>query len=347
MRLFATCTSARTVKRIIVLAVILSAVILGYSLSVRKPRVSPSSNSEVDGITRKQSIFRKVEIARDLPFDVNKDVFTPLNIPKTGTPALIDHIIHNSDIQPRCRFSNGKGYRCLSPTNSTWLLDYTTEKSQGSLCRPNSDWTELTECVEARFDENDSRRAQPTYRYITLLRDPLQRFISEFLRTKKLFKWPDMNICQGQFPSQQDLWDCSEGPRNLTLGRYLSCRSNLAINRQTRMLADLRLVNCYNETGMSEEERDRKLLESAKENLLKMSYFGLTDYQHLSQAVFEKTFHVKFLSDFEQFNVTRASKAAIAPSDLERIAKVNHNDVELYIFAKSLLMERARYMNIH
>jgi hypothetical protein len=41
----------------------------------------------------------------------------------------------------------------------------------------------------------------------------------------------------------------------------------LAANRQTRMLADLALVNCYNKTGMSAKERDRILLSSAKRNL--------------------------------------------------------------------------------
>lgn len=40
-----------------------------------------------------------------------------------------------------------------------------------------------------------------------------------------------------------------------------------AANRQTRMLADLALVNCYNKTGMSALERDRIMLDSAKRNL--------------------------------------------------------------------------------
>ncbi|XP_046377922.2 heparan-sulfate 6-O-sulfotransferase 2-like [Haliotis rufescens] len=296
-----------------------------------------------DGSKRKEPMFREIDVARDLPFDVNKDVFAPLNIPKTGTQVLVYYITHNSDIKPRCRFFKAKGFMCVSATNSTWLLG---ESKKGSNCGSNSDWTELTECIEARFGENEGKTAPSSYRYITLLRDPVQRFISEFLRTKKIVKIADVNSCHGRLPSQLELPDCFDGASNLTLDWFLACRSNLAINRQTRMLADLRLVNCYNKTGMTEQERDRRLLESAKENLLKMSFFGLTDYQHLSQVVFEETFHVKFLLDFEEFNVTHASKAVISPSDLERIAKVNHNDVELYNFAKSLLIERAIYMNL-
>lgn len=40
-----------------------------------------------------------------------------------------------------------------------------------------------------------------------------------------------------------------------------------AANRQTRMLSDLALVNCYNKTAMSAQERDRIMLDSAKRNL--------------------------------------------------------------------------------
>jgi len=45
------------------------------------------------------------------------------------------------------------------------------------------------------------------------------------------------------------------------------------------MLTDLALVNCYNKTGMSQKERDRIMLSSAKRNLagifLKMNYHQL------------------------------------------------------------------------
>jgi hypothetical protein len=49
------------------------------------------------------------------------------------------------------------------------------------------------------------------------------------------------------------------------------------------MLANLSKVNCYNGTGMSEELRQRMMLESAIENLKNMSFFGLTEYQRDTQ----------------------------------------------------------------
>ena len=44
------------------------------------------------------------------------------------------------------------------------------------------------------------------------------------------------------------------------------------------MLADLRLVDCYNMSAMTREARDKAILESAKNNLEQLAFFGLTDY---------------------------------------------------------------------
>lgn len=50
--------------------------------------------------------------------------------------------------------------------------------------------------------------------------------------------------------------------------------------RQTRMLADLALVGCYNRSYMpSDAERNRVMLASAKRNLAAMAFFGLTEHQ--------------------------------------------------------------------
>jgi hypothetical protein len=54
---------------------------------------------------------------------------------------------------------------------------------------------------------------------------------------------------------------------DVTLDEFADCESNLASNRQTRMLADLALVNCYNKSSMSLEERNKLMLASAKRNL--------------------------------------------------------------------------------
>ena len=67
------------------------------------------------------------------------------------------------------------------------------------------------------------------------------------------------------------------------------------------MLSNLELVNCYNATGMAREERDRIMLESAKENLLRMAFFGMTELQTESQHVFQRTFNMRFKVKFPQY----------------------------------------------
>ena len=65
------------------------------------------------------------------------------------------------------------------------------------------------------------------------------------------------------------------------------------------MLSNLELVNCYNATSMA---RDRIMLESAKENLLRMAFFGVTELQKESQLVFQRTFNMRFKVKFPQFS---------------------------------------------
>lgn len=80
----------------------------------------------------------------------------------------------------------------------------------------------------------------------------------------------------------------------VNLDEFAGCKSNLAINRQTRMLSDLALVGCYNQSSMTPFERDRIMLASAKRNLAAMSYFGLTEFQKVSvpSTVHSLTIHI-------------------------------------------------------
>lgn len=65
----------------------------------------------------------------------------------------------------------------------------------------------------------------------------------------------------------------------------MACPYNLASNRQTRMLADLSIVGCYNST-LSNTDRDRLMLASAKHNLQYMPFFMLTEYQKVCNNIF-------------------------------------------------------------
>lgn len=127
------------------------------------------------------------------------------------------------------------------------------------------------------------------------------------------------------------------------LDEFANCASNLAVNRQTRMISDLALVGCYNRTAFATQaERDSIMLASAKRNLAAMSYFGLTEYQKISQYVFEETFNLRFAIPFEQHNSTVSSStmSKLRPDQRRQIEQLNALDTELYEFGKKLLFQR-------
>lgn len=133
-----------------------------------------------------------------------------------------------------------------------------------------------------------------------------------------------------------------ENWNGVELSEFAACESNLAANRQTRMLSDLALVGCYNKTYMTPAERDRVMLASAKRNLAGMAYFGLTEHQKLSQYIFEETFNLRFAIPFEQHNstVSAATMSGLTAEQRRRIEQLNALDIELYDFAKRMLFKR-------
>lgn len=199
------------------------------------------------------------------------------------------------------------------------------------------------------MDESEKERAKRRYFYITLLRDPVARFLSEYRHVQRGATWKtSRHWCGGRTPTKDELPSCYSGPdwRDVTIEQFISCPFNLGINRQTRMLADLTLVGCYNTSIMSHKERDIILLASAKENLRRMAFFGLSEYQKISQYLFESTFHLHFLQPFVQLNETHSSVTMnrLNPQLLAKIRKLNNLDIELYDFAKQLLFKRFETM---
>jgi len=124
----------------------------------------------------------------------------------------------------------------------------------------------------------------------------------------------------------------------------MSCKHNLANNRQTRMLANLTLVGCYDHNAIPDsDERDRILLDSAIANLRQMAFFGLTERQADSRFLFERTFGIRFQREFVQFNNTQAHKADVTDSEVMAVQKLNRLDLALYKFASGLFDERVQW----
>lgn len=59
------------------------------------------------------------------------------------------------------------------------------------------------------------------------------------------------------------------------------------------MLADLTLVNCYNWSSLNRTTRNNIMLESAKNNLKNMAFYGIKERMKDSQFLFEKTFDME------------------------------------------------------
>ena len=81
-----------------------------------------------------------------------------------------------------------------------------------------------------------------------------------------------------------------------------------------------------------------------------MNYFAITEYEELSQLLFEKTFENSF--KFINYTIvpleTESSKIAknFKKSIINKINEANDMDLELYEFAKILFFKRIKFYGI-
>ncbi|CAL8269640.1 unnamed protein product [Boreogadus saida] len=290
--------------------------------------------------------FTKADLSRAVDFNIKgDDVIVFLHIQKTGGTTFGRHLVRNIQLERPCECHAGqKKCTCLRPgKKETWLF---SRFSTGWSCGLHADWTELTNCVPTRMDAHEAPETpipRRNYYYITILRDPVWRYLSEWRHVQRGATWKaSLHVCDGHSPTLSELPSCYLGDdwSGCTLQEFMDCPYNLANNRQTRMLADLSLVGCYNVSAMGDEDRSAVLLESAKRNLRGMAFFGLTEYQRKTQYLFERTFRLAFIAPFTQLNGTRAASVEVALDTQRRIRRLNRWDVELYEYARDLFLQR-------
>ncbi|XP_070158714.1 heparan-sulfate 6-O-sulfotransferase 2 [Polyergus mexicanus] len=274
-------------------------------------------------------------------FDINAhDVMVFLHIQKTGGTLFGKHLVRDLELQRPCSCQRRrKRCFCFRPNrNENWLF---SRYSTGWKCGLHADWTELTNCVDTELDKIEGEGIKRRYFYLTIIRDPVARYLSEFKHVQRGATWRGArHWCGG---TQANIPQCYNGSswKNVTLEQFMACSYNLASNRQTRMLADLSIVGCYNST-LSSTDRDRLMLASAKHNLQYMPFFMLTEYQKVGQYTFEETFKMRFAIAFEQHNATlsAATMAILSTEQLDTVRRLNSLDLELYEFAKNLAFQR-------
>ncbi|KAG7501919.1 heparan-sulfate 6-O-sulfotransferase 3-B-like [Solea senegalensis] len=291
--------------------------------------------------------FTDRELDRHVDFNIRgDDVMVFLHIQKTGGTTFGRHLVKNIQLEQPCDCMPGqRKCTCHRPGKAeSWLF---SRFSTGWSCGLHADWTELTSCVPVVMNKRDKKsKIKRNFYYITMLRDPVSRYLSEWKHVQRGATWKTaLHMCDGRPPTQDELPACYNGEdwTGVPLADFMNCPSNLANNRQVRMLADLSLVGCYNMSSMSELDRGHMLLASAKANLRNMAFYGLTEFQRKTQYLFERTFGLRFIRAFTQINSTRAASVGISEKVRWRIEGLNALDMELYEYAKELFLRRYQY----
>jgi hypothetical protein len=146
---------------------------------------------------------------------------------------------------------------------------------------------------------------------------------------------------------------CHKNWINVTIMEFLSSECNLANNRQTRMLANFNLIGCgvlkclfksSNCTDKMKKMSEAKLLQSAKHTLSGLSFFGLDEYQNLSEYLFIQTFDSNKFKFQKSISVKNKSKFQTSNSSyLKLIQENNHLDIKLYEFAKEIFFRKVQF----
>ena len=217
-------------------------------------------------------------------------------------------------------------------------------------CNVHADFAKLRACSLYMKETNEFLSR---IHFITIIREPIQRYISEWLhvsRQTELGKsviFNTKNVCNKEVTMSECLPDIKY-KEAINLEQFTLCKNNIAENRQTRMLA------YYNENNTDcsiyKTENKKFLLESAKQQLRHMSYFALTEYDDLSRKLFEKTFENRIrFQNIENYSSKQKTLEYIKRLDkglFEKIKKINELDLELYDYAKQIFFERLKFYGL-
>jgi hypothetical protein len=170
-----------------------------------------------------------------------------------------------------------------------------------------------------RMDDSLYRLLPRSYAHITILRDPIDRFISDYYYAVKGATGPVHELTQS---------------RRLTLKEFV----NSGLGRSNDQVKRLAGVNRLFVWGSCTEEN----LRTAKKNLVeKISFFGLLErFDEMLVGLrrllgWEEIYYVR-----KNTGRARPPRESMSPEDLEYVAEYNRYDMELYEYAKSIFEER-------
>ncbi|XP_005104246.1 heparan-sulfate 6-O-sulfotransferase 2 [Aplysia californica] len=292
-----------------------------------------------------------------VPFNINaSDKLVVMHIQKTGGSTFEYHLVKDTDIKPRCKCrhsimtSANVLCGCVNDKRRLWMFQRLTVRWP---CGCHADYSTLTYCLEPWFKLFDRKKRVEVrkFHYVTVLRDPTRRFLSEWRHVQRGAEWKEFLVCDGH-RNRPRICYRGENWANVTLSEFMSCETNLAINRQTRMLANMTLSDCYEtESNLSRRHRDEIMLASAKYNLARFfRFFGLLERELDSARLFGATFDgINFhLETFQQEpTVADSTLSTLTDFEKEEILRLNYLDVRLLEFARALFAERLKNAQLH
>ena len=249
----------------------------------------------------------------------------------------------------------------MKPLPEMWLLSEVTYQWP---CGIHSFLAAMPPCVNKLYTKRYGKRKRQ-FHYFTLLRNPIERYLSEFLHMYEgKASWDVVTgakECPGAI-SEATVPECYRNAYkrypwyDVNLTSFVLCEHNWAHNRQTWMLADHRELQCGGD-GRAAKRKDkvsfeRELLDSAKKSLRSMSFFGLAEHMRESALLFEYRFNVRL--DLKPPPIAPLSTShwliEYVLEDkmlLDKIIKRNILDIQLYEYALKLFKGRLKIIGIN
>ena len=309
----------------------------------------------------------------EFDFTSGEHIIVYIHIQKTGGSEFLAHITTSKSLEGRqlCKAPSEKIKIALKkrrdfmicplvrtsslsiPLPEMWLA---SEKTYGWVCGVHPFLQEMYNCLPNYLTKLYGHKSR-IYHYLTVIRHPVMRYVSEYLHVKRGATWASKHYCNGRSMDNY-IPPCYNGYyngvvwKNVSFKEFLSCSSNWANNRQTFMLADLDKVYCLNSTAMIVEERERILLETAKESLKRLSFFAVSEYMVESGMLFEHRFNVKLGGPIKQKQLQHLHSSSLLyeiwtnTTLFNTIVSNNKLDMQLYQYALNLFNNRAKLFNM-
>ncbi|VDM18170.1 unnamed protein product [Hydatigera taeniaeformis] len=291
--------------------------------------------------------------------EVNPEVVLVfVHIQKTGGTFVESALTNDGVFGFPCDCKPGVKFCKCYHDHNVWLF---SRFSVGWRCGLHADFTELQECVPNMLNTLENHIRSRRLVYFTILRGALDRYLSEWLHTRRGGNWKKATLrCRGHSPSPSQYQPCSyifdANVSQLPFSRFADCPGSLSNNRQTRMIASLDDLGCYTNLkewtyplapGANFSPPQIDLLVSAVENLATaFATFGLIEHAIYTQYMYRMVLGLVFRTPFKNnANDSWVSDAHHEPgllsNDWKEVAEArNRIDLMFVAFARHLFAHR-------